>query len=649
MQITLPDGSIRAFDGPVTGAQIAGSIGPGLLKAAVAIEVDGHEQDLSVTITTDASVKILTVRDEAGLDVMRHTLAAQVLARATRELYPGSKLAIGPTIKNGFYYDVEFDAPISAEDLPAIEERMKDIIAEKNPINLRLLSRADAIQLFTDRNEPYKVDIIERTEGQDEFQIYFQENTDFADLCRGPHLANLGQAGAFKLTKVAGAYWRGDSKNKMLTRIYGTAFGDRKTLKKHLNALAEAEKRDHRVLGKQLDLIMFHDFAPGAPFFLPKGEILYHELSEAMRSLLLEKGGYQAVRTPQLFDAKLWKTSGHWDHYADNMYSFGDDDAGTETSDSGIMGLKPMNCPCHMLIFGAQKRSYRELPLRICDQGVLHRNELRGALGGLTRVRQFCQDDAHLFVTEEQIESEVTDLLALVGNVYKAFDMDFKAKLSTRPEKKMGSDALWDQAEAALQNALEANKLDYELKEGDGAFYGPKIDFDVVDAIGREWQCATIQLDYQLPARFELKYVTADNELATPVVIHRAIFGSLERFIAILIEHYAGAFPTWMAPEQVRVLTVSEKSFSHGESVKKRLEDAGLRVHLDNRADKIGFKIREAHKAKIPWMAIVGEQELENDSVALRLRTDLRGRGIPEKPTVNEFLELVKDIAKRPF
>ncbi len=649
MQITLPDGSIRAFDGPVTGAQIAGSIGPGLLKAAVAIEVDGHEQDLSVTITTDASVKILTVRDEAGLDVMRHTLAAQVLARATRELYPGSKLAIGPTIKNGFYYDVEFDAPISAEDLPAIEKRMKDIIAEKNPINLRLLSRADAIQLFTDRNEPYKVDIIERTEGQDEFQIYFQENTDFADLCRGPHLANLGQAGAFKLTKVAGAYWRGDSKNKMLTRIYGTAFGDRKTLKKHLNALAEAEKRDHRVLGKQLDLIMFHDFAPGAPFFLPKGEILYHELSEAMRSLLLEKGGYQAVRTPQLFDAKLWKTSGHWDHYADNMYSFGDDDAGTETSDSGIMGLKPMNCPCHMLIFGAQKRSYRELPLRICDQGVLHRNELRGALGGLTRVRQFCQDDAHLFVTEEQIESEVTDLLALVGNVYKAFDMDFKAKLSTRPEKKMGSDALWDQAEAALQNALEANKLDYELKEGDGAFYGPKIDFDVVDAIGREWQCATIQLDYQLPARFELKYVTADNELATPVVIHRAIFGSLERFIAILIEHYAGAFPTWMAPEQVRVLTVSEKSFSHGESVKARLEAAGLRVHLDNRADKIGFKIREAHKAKIPWMAIVGEQELENDSVALRLRTDLRGRGIPEKPTVNEFLELVKDIAKRPF
>jgi threonyl-tRNA synthetase len=649
MQITLPDGSIREFDGPVTGAEVAGDIGAGLLRAAVAIEVNGHEQDLSVTITTDASVKILTTRDDAGLDVMRHTLAAQVLARATRELYPGSKLAIGPTIKDGFYYDVEFDTPISAEDLPAIEKRMKAIIAEKNPITLRMLSREDAIQLFTDRGEPYKVDIIERAEGQDEFQIYFQDNTDFADLCRGPHLANLGQAGAFKLTKVAGAYWRGDSKNQMLTRIYGTAFGDRKTLKKHLNALAEAEKRDHRVLGKQLGLIMFHDYAPGAPFFLPKGEILYHELSEAMRSLLVGKGGYQAVRTPQLFDAKLWKTSGHWDHYADNMYSFGEEKECVENSDSGIMGLKPMNCPCHMLIFGAQKRSYRELPLRICDQGVLHRNELRGALGGLTRVRQFCQDDAHLFVTEEQIESEVTDLLALVGQVYSAFGMDFKAKLSTRPDKKLGSEDLWDQAEAALQNALEANNLPYELKEGDGAFYGPKIDFDVVDAIGREWQCATIQLDYQLPARFKLQYVTRDNELATPVVIHRAIFGSLERFIAILIEHYAGAFPTWIAPEQVRVLTVSEKSFSHGESVKERLEAAGLRVHLDNRADKIGFKIREAHKAKTPWMAIVGEQEMENDSVALRLRTDLRGRGIPENPSVDEFLELVKETAKRPF
>ena len=651
MQITLPDGSIRTFDGPTTGAQIAESIGPGLLRAAVAISVNGHEQDLSVPIAEDAAVSILTLRDEAGLDVMRHTIAAQVLARATRELFPGSKLAIGPTIANGFYYDVEFNAPITDADLERIEEKMKSIIAEENRITMRRLPRAEAIALFAERDEPYKVDIIERTEGQEDFQIYFQDGTDFVDLCRGPHLPSLSQVGAFKLTKLAGAYWRGDSNNKMLTRIYGTAWPDKKALKKHLHALAEAEKRDHRVLGKQLDLIMFHEYAPGAPFFLPKGEILYHELSEAMRSLLVGKGGYVAVRTPQMFDSKLWKTSGHWDHYADNMFSFGADegDVEPEVQDERIMGLKPMNCPSHMLIFAAQKRSYRELPLRICDQGVLHRNEVRGALGGLTRCRQFCQDDAHLFVTEEQIEPEVTELLALVGKVYQAFGMDFKAKLSTRPEKKMGDDALWDQAEQALENALKNNGIDYQLKEGDGAFYGPKIDFDVVDAIGREWQCATIQLDYQLPDRFDLKYVGKDNEVLTPVVIHRAIFGSLERFIAILIEHYAGAFPTWLAPEQVRVLTVSEKSAVHGEAVRSALETAGIRVHLDGRDDKIGFKIREAHNAKVPWMAIVGEQEQEDGTVSLRLRTDLRGQGIDATPSVEDFIALVKHHAQRPF
>ena len=651
MQITLPDGSVKQFEGPVTGAQVAESIGAGLLRAAVAISVDGREQDLSVLITEDASVSILTVRDEAGLDVMRHTIAAQVLARAARDMFPGAKLAIGPTIEHGFYYDIEFTRPISDDDLPQIEKRMNEIVKEKNVIEMRLVPRAEAIQLFKDRDEPYKVDIIERTEGQDNFQIYFQDGTDFVDLCRGPHLANLGQIGAFKLTKLAGAYWRGDSSNKMLTRIYGTAWPDKKALKKHLNALAEAEKRDHRVLGKQLGLIMFHEYAPGAPFFLPKGEVLYHELSEAMRSLLVDKGGYVAVRTPLLFDSKLWKTSGHWDHYADNMFAFGADegDVSEDTQDERIMGLKPMNCPSHMLIFASQKRSYRELPLRIADQGVLHRNEVRGALGGLTRCRQFCQDDAHLFVTEEQIESEVTELLALVGKVYKAFDMDFKAKLSTRPEKKMGDDSLWDQAEEALENALNNNALEYELKEGDGAFYGPKIDFDVVDAIGREWQCATIQLDYQLPARFDLKYVGKDNEVLRPVVIHRAIFGSLERFIAILIEHYAGAFPTWLAPEQVRVLTVSEKSAKHGEAVRAALEDAGIRVHLDGRHDKIGFKIREAHNAKVPWMAIVGEQEQEDGTVSLRLRTDLRGQGIESNPSVEDFIALVKTHAQRPF
>ncbi|MGB0591504.1 MAG: threonine--tRNA ligase [Myxococcota bacterium] len=649
MNITLPDGSIRQFDGPVTGAQVAESIGAGLLRAAVAVTVDGREQDLSVLITEDASVSILTVRDEAGLDVMRHTIAAQVLARAAREMFPGAKLAIGPTIEHGFYYDIEFTRPLSDDDLPAIETRMKEIVKEKNAIEMRLLPRADAIQLFKDRDEPYKVDIIERAEGQDDFQIYFQDGSDFVDLCRGPHLPNLSQIGAFKLTKVAGAYWRGDSSNQMLTRIYGTAFSDKKALKKHLNMIAEAEKRDHRVLGKQLELIMFHDYAPGAPFFLPKGEVLYHELSEAMRSLLVERGDYKAVRTPQLFDSKLWKTSGHWDHYADNMYAFGDDDTEEEGEQGRVMGLKPMNCPSHMLIFGAQKRSYRELPLRLHDQGVLHRNELRGVLGGLTRVRQFCQDDAHLFVTPEQIEPEVTKLLAMVGEVYSAFGMTFKAKLSTRPAKKLGDDALWDQAETSLENALVANELDFQLKPGDGAFYGPKIDFDVVDALGREWQCATIQLDYQLPERFELKYTGSDNEPHTPIVIHRAIFGSLERFIAILIEHYAGAFPTWISPEQVRLMTVSEKSLAHGQAVKAALEARGLRVHLDHRDDKIGFKIREAHNAKVPWMAILGEQEMESQTVSLRLRGDLRGKGYPEHPTVEEFVTLVATDAVRPF
>ncbi len=650
MDITLPDGSVKHFGGPVTGAEIAESIGPGLLRAAVAIEVNGTQLDLSVPISEDSSVKILTLRDEDGLDVMRHTITAQVLARAVREMYPGSKLAIGPTIMNGFYYDVEFERPLLEDELPKIEARMKEIVKEENSITMRKLPRAEAIQLFNDRNEPYKVDIIERSEGQEDFQIYFQDGSEFVDLCRGPHLPRLNQIGAFKLTKLAGAYWRGDSNNKMLTRIYGTAWPDKKALKKHLAALQEAEKRDHRVLGRQLELIMFHEYAPGCPFFLPKGEVLYHELSEAMRSLLVDKGGYVAVRTPQMFDSELWKTSGHWGHYAENMFAFGEDNAPSEEEqEARVMALKPMNCPSHMLIFGAQKRSYRELPLRIHDQGVLHRNEVRGALGGLTRVRQFCQDDAHLFVTEDQIEPEVTELLSLVGRVYDAFGMDYKAKLSTRPEKKLGSDDLWDQAEASLENALKANGIDYQLKEGDGAFYGPKIDFDVVDAIGREWQCATIQLDYQLPRRFELKYVGADNDYQVPVVIHRAIFGSLERFIAILIEHYAGAFPTWISPEQVRILTVSEKSLQHGYAVRDALEAAGLRVHVDDRDDKIGFKIREAHHAKVPWQAIIGEKELETGTVAVRLRKDLQGQGIPPNPTLEEFVRLVTDAAKRPF
>ena len=623
MDITLPDGTKKQFSGPVTGAQVAESIGPGLLRAAVAVEVDGQQQDLSDLIETDAVVRILTLRDEEGLEIMRHTITAQILARAVRELYPGCKLAIGPTIANGFYYDVEFERPLVEDELPQIEARMKQIVKEHNDITLKRLPRAEAIALFEGRNEPYKVEIIEGAEDQELFQIYFQEGTDFVDLCRGPHLPSLRQAGAFKLTKLSGAYWRGDSQNTMLTRIYGTAFADKKSLKKHLAAIAEAEKRDHRRVGQQLDLFMFHDYAPGAPFWLPKGEDLYHTLSEVMRSLLLHSG-YSTVRTPMLFDKTLWETSGHWGHYQENMFSFsecghnhGHDE---EDEDGRVMSLKPMNCPSHMLIFGSKRRSYRELPMRIHDQGVLHRNELRGALGGLTRVRQFCQDDAHIFCTEEQIQAEVLDLLKLVKRVYSAFDLGFQVKLSTRPEKKLGDDALWDRAEGALQSALQDAGMEFQLKEGDGAFYGPKIDFDVLDALGRDFQCATIQLDFQLPRRFELTYIGADNAEHTPVVIHRAIFGSFERFIAILIDHYAGSFPVWMAPRAVRVMTVSEKSLSHGEAVLEALLAAGVKADGDFSNEKIGRKIRDCHGMKVPYMAIVGEKELEQNTVSIRAR-----------------------------
>lgn len=584
---------------------------------------------------------------EYKLHCLQHS-AAHVLAEAIQHVFPEANFAIGPAIENGFYYDVDVSRPISEDDLSTIEAQMKVVVKRNSQFTQEMWTKEKAKAWFGERGQNFKVELIDGI-ADEEVSIFHQDG--FSDLCRGPHVRRTKNCKHFKLLKVSGAYWRGDSKGPQLQRIYGTVWPTRDELDQYLHRIEEAKKRDHRVLGKQLELVMFHDYAPGSPFFLPKGEILYHELSEAMRSLLVEKGGYVGVRTPQMFDSELWKTSGHWDHYADNMFVFGADKA--EGEDEGepsrVMGLKPMNCPSHMLIFGSQKRSYRELPLRMHDQGVLHRNEPRGALGGLTRVRQFCQDDAHLFVTEAQIESEVTDLLAMVGTVYRAFNMDYKAKLSTRPDKKLGSDELWDRAEASLENALRANDIDFQLKEGDGAFYGPKIDFDVVDALGREWQCATIQLDYQLPARFDLKYVGADNEMHTPVVIHRAIFGSLERFIAILIEHYAGEFPTWIAPEQVRLLTVSEKSLAHGQAVKASLEAAGLRVHLDNRDDKIGFKIREAHNAKIPWMAIIGEQELADGTVSLRLRNDLRGQGIPPTPTVDEFVSLVSQAATRPF
>jgi threonyl-tRNA synthetase len=582
--------------------------------------------------------------DEYRLHALRHS-TAHIMAEAIGVVFPGAKFTVGPPIKDGFFYDVDVDRPITEDDLVVIEKAMKKVVKRNSRFERSVLSRDEAVALFTELDQPYKVDRISRLPEDEEISVYDQGG--FRDLCRGPHAQRTGNCKHYKLLKVSGAYLHGDSKNKMLQRVYGTVFKTRDQLDKHMFKLEEARKRDHRKLGRELGLFMFHEFSPGAPFWLPKGEDLYHTLSEAMRDLLVEDG-YSPVRTPMVFDKKLWEISGHWDHYQEGMYHFADgrhaEGDSDEDEDSDILGLKPMNCPSHMLLFGSRRRSYRELPMRIHDQGVLHRNELKGALGGLTRVRQFCQDDGHIFCTPEQIESEVAKLLALVDRVYSTFGMTYKAKLSTRPDKKLGEDSLWDAAEGALQAALENNNMEYELKPGDGAFYGPKIDFDVLDALEREWQCATIQLDYQIPRRFDLSYIGADNEEHVPVVIHRAIFGSFERFIGILIEHYAGAFPLWMCPEQVRIATVSEKSLDHGNAVFAALRAAGVKVSFDDSDEKIGKKIRLWHGDRVPYLCVIGEKEQEANTVNVRARTGLEGGNFE----VAEFIErIVVEAAQR--
>ena len=611
MQITLPDGSIKTFDGPITGFDVAESIGPGLLKAAVAIEVNGNEQDLSVPIQDDAAVSILTVRNPAGLDVMRHTIAAQVLARATRELYPGSKLAIGPTIENGFYYDVEFDRPLSEDELPKIEEKMKAIIAEKNPIEMRLTPREEAIQIFRDRNEPYKVEIIEGTADQDAFQLYFQEGTDFVDLCRGPHLPNLGQVGSFKLTKVAGAYWRGDSNNKMLTRIYGTAWGDKKQLKRHLRAIEEAEKRDHRKLGAQLDLFHLQEEAIGQVFWHHNGWVLFLKLQEYIREKLRQLN-YQEVNTPLIISNEMCKKSGHWDKFGtSNMFI-------TEAYDSPA-ALKPMNCPCHVQIFRQGIKSYRDLPLRMSEFGTCMRHETRGALHGIMRVASMTQDDAHVFCTPEQIESEVIILCELIKEIYSEFGFDPPTvKFSDRPEQRVGSDEVWDAAEAALRNACDAGGLEWTLNPGEGAFYGPKLEFVLRDCLGRHWQCGTVQLDFNLAGRLDAQYVGEDGQRHAPVMIHRAMLGSLERFTGILIEHFAGSFPLWMSPTQIVLTGISETQNDAVKAAEKRFFDRGFRVKSDLRNEKVNLKVREHSLQKVPFIGVIGGREVENDTVTIR-------------------------------
>jgi threonyl-tRNA synthetase len=613
--VTLPDGSTRAVDVGTPVRDVAAQVSPRLAKAAVVATVNGRTVDLSYPLTHDADVRIVTPETPGALEVYRHS-TAHLLAAAVTQLYPGTQCGIGPAIEDGFFYDFVVERPFVPEDLERIEAKMRELATADEVFERQIWPRDEALAFFRDRGEPLKVQLIEeKTAGQSEVSCYTIKDRDtFVDFCVGPHVPSTGRLKAFKLTSTSNAYWKGDAKNQPMQRIYGTAFFSDKDLQAYLQRLEEAKKRDHRKVGRELGLFTFHQWAPGAAFWLHKGTVLYHLLAEYMREVLYP-AGYDEVKTPILFNKALWETSGHWHHYRQNMFTL-------ESDEGEAMGLKAMNCPGHMLVFGSQVRSYRDLPLRLHEQTALHRNEASGVLSGLTRVRQFSQDDAHCFVTPDQIGEEVQRLLALVQRVYGDLALSYEVKLSTRPEEYLGERATWDHAEAQLRAALEAAGQAYTVNEGDGAFYGPKIDFDVTDAIGRKWQCATIQLDYQLPERFNLTYVGADNAEHRPIVIHRAIFGSFERFIALLIEHYAGAFPMWLAPLQVQVLPIADRHLDYAREVRTRLEAAGLRVAVDERQEKIGYKIREAQLQKVPYMLVVGDKEAAEGTVAVRSRAE---------------------------
>jgi len=623
--ITLPDGSTRQYHAGVTGLEIAESIAVSLAKKAIAVTVDGQQRDLGDSIYHDAKFTILTLDSEEGLEIMRHTVAAQVLARAIKNLYPDAKLAIGPTIENGFYYDVEFQEPLSSEDLDKIEKEMRRIKESNAPIVKSLNTKSDAIAAFKQRGEHYKMDIIERAPQDNDFQLYAQGDTGFIDMCRGPHLPNLKHIGVFKLMKLAGAYWRGDSSKQMLTRIYGTAWRTQKELDDYLNMLEEAEKRDHRKLGKEMELFHLQEEAQGSVFWHPKGYTIWVELEAYMRRRLNDDG-YREVKTPQLLDSRFWETSGHWGKYRENMFVV--PDVVPNTEDGGkvfaeepkhFMALKPMNCPAHVQIFKQGIKSYRDLPIRLAEFGCCHRNEAHGALHGLMRVRQFTQDDAHIFCREDQIMEECVKFCELTKAVYKDLGFDnYVVKLETRPENRIGSDELWDKAEAGLEDALKALNMPYELAPGDGAFYGPKLAFIIRDAIGREWGCGTIQLDFNLPERLDASFTGADGERHRPVMLHRAVLGSIERFIGILIENYAGKLPLWLAPVQCVVTTITGKADEYAMEVHRKLLDAGIRAELDIRNEKINYKVREHSHAKVPNLFVVGVKEAEDKSVAIR-------------------------------
>jgi threonyl-tRNA synthetase len=611
--VTLPDGSSRRLPAGTTPGAVAAAISPRLAKAALAAAVDDRLVDLSFPIDHDARVRIITPESPEGLQVYRHS-TAHLLAAAVTSLFPGAQCGIGPATDEGFFYDFVVDRPFVPEDLEAIENRMKELAARDLPYERQMWKRDQAKAFFAGRGEPLKVQLIEeKTAGQPEVSCYtIKDPETFVDFCVGPHVPSSGRLKAFKLLNTSNAYWKGDAKNQPMQRIYGTAFFSDKELQGHLQRIEEAKKRDHRRVGRDLGLFTLHPWAPGATFWLDKGTTLYNTLANYMREVLVP-AGYVELKTPLVYNKSLWETSGHWQHYRENMFL-------VEGRDGEEMGVKAMNCPGHMLVFGSQMRSYKDLPLRFHEQTPLHRNEASGVLTGLTRVRQFSQDDAHCFVTEGQIASEVDALLRLVQGVYGDFGLQYEAKLSTRPAEFLGEISTWDHAEAALKQALDGAGQPYVINEGDGAFYGPKIDFDITDAIGRKWQCATIQLDYEMPQRFGLKYVGADNAEHTPVVIHRAIFGSFERFIALLIEHYAGGFPLWLAPVQVVVLPIADRHAGYARAVLARLQGAGLRAGLDERQEKIGFKIREAQLQKIPYMLVAGDREAAENTVSVRHR-----------------------------
>jgi len=631
--ITLPDGSQRQFEHAVSVLDIAKSIGSGLAKATLAGRVDGKLVDASFVVDSDANLQIITSKDEDGIEIIRHS-TAHLLAQAIKQLFPNAQVTIGPVIENGFYYDIAYERSFTPEDLAAIEKRMQELANQDIPVSRTVMSRDDAVQFFLGLGEKYKAEIIASIPANEELSLYSQG--EFTDLCRGPHVPSTGKLKAFKLMKIAGAYWRGDSNNEMLQRIYGTAWSDGKELAAYLHRLEEAEKRDHRKLGKALDLFHTQDEAPGMVFWHDKGWSIYQQVEQYIREKL-RINGYGEVKTPQIVDRSLWEKSGHWDKFSAMMF--------TTHSESRDYAVKPMNCPCHIQIFNQGIKSYRDLPIRLAEFGSCHRNEPSGTLHGLMRVRNFVQDDAHIFCTEDQIQSEVSTFIDLLFEVYKDFGFaEVIIKLSTRPENRVGDNAVWDKAEQALEVALNAKKLDWQLQPGEGAFYGPKIEFSLKDCIGRVWQCGTIQVDFSMPARLDASYIGEDSARHVPVMLHRAILGSLERFIGILIEQHAGNFPLWLAPVQAIVLNITDKHSEYAQQVRLELEKQGVRVKIDLRNEKIGYKIREHSMQRVPYLLIIGDKEMENQTVAVRTQ---KGEDLGSLSLNDLVVRLKTDIANK--